>query len=152
MTSNQFSKVEWRIRTDLAALFRWISRLQWDDHIHSHLSARVPADTDQFLLNPLGWTFSEVTATSLILVNLEGDKLSQSDESVNVGGVTMHRRSIFVVLLAGTGLCDADRSASWRRRASHSIRRGRAPDRRARRALRCLRLVLAGGDPQPRRK
>lgn len=81
---------EQEVRINLAALFRWIARLKWDDHIHTHLSARVPAATDQFLLHPLGYTFAEVTASSLIKVDLKGNKLDHSNHAVNFGGVTIH--------------------------------------------------------------
>ncbi len=82
---------EQEIRVNLAALFRWIARLKWDDHIHTHLSARVHADTDQFLLHPLGRTFAEVTASSLIKLDLAGNRLDgNSNEAVNFGGVTIH--------------------------------------------------------------
>ena len=81
---------EREIRINLAALFRWIAHLKWDDHIHTHLSARVPADSDQFLLHPLGRTFAEVTASSLIKVDLTGNRLDPGDEPVNFGGITIH--------------------------------------------------------------
>ena len=81
---------EQEIRTNLAALFRWIAHLKWDDHIHTHLSARVPAEADQFLLHPLGRTFAEVTASSLIKVDLAGNRLDPVNEPVNFGGVTIH--------------------------------------------------------------
>jgi ribulose-5-phosphate 4-epimerase/fuculose-1-phosphate aldolase len=84
------SSQEQEIRINLAALFRWIARLRWDDHIHTHLSARVPAPADQFLLHPLGRTFAEVTASSLIMVDLAGNKLDPSNDPVNFGGVTIH--------------------------------------------------------------
>ncbi len=81
---------ERQVRLNLAALYRWISRLGWDDHIYTHLSARVPAPNDQFLLNPLGSFFSEVTASNLVKVDLDGKTISQSDRKVNWGGVTIH--------------------------------------------------------------
>jgi ribulose-5-phosphate 4-epimerase/fuculose-1-phosphate aldolase len=81
---------ERQIRFDLAALFRWTARLGWDDHIHTHLSARVPAAADRFLLHPLGLTFAEVTASSLIVVGLDGEAVEPTDRKVNFGAVTIH--------------------------------------------------------------
>ena len=63
------SAEEWKIRVELAALYRWVHRRGWDDHIYTHLSARVPAPVDHFLLNPLGSLFDEITASSLIKVD-----------------------------------------------------------------------------------
>jgi ribulose-5-phosphate 4-epimerase/fuculose-1-phosphate aldolase len=84
------SAEEWKIRVELAALYRWVHRRGWDDHIYTHLSARVPAPVDHFLLNPLGSLFDEITASSLIKVDLQGNKLTETDQPVNWGGVTIH--------------------------------------------------------------
>jgi ribulose-5-phosphate 4-epimerase/fuculose-1-phosphate aldolase len=84
------SAEEWKVRVELAALYRWVNRLGWDDHIFTHISARVPAATDQFLLNPLGSLFDEITASSLVKVDLAGKKLMETDSKVNWGGVTIH--------------------------------------------------------------
>jgi ribulose-5-phosphate 4-epimerase/fuculose-1-phosphate aldolase len=87
---SRVSAEEWNVRVELAALYRWINRLGWDDHIYTHLSARVPAPEDHFLLNPLGSLFDEITASSLIKVDLQGNKLTETDQPVNWGGVTIH--------------------------------------------------------------
>jgi ribulose-5-phosphate 4-epimerase/fuculose-1-phosphate aldolase len=84
------SAEEWKARVELAALYRWINRLGWDDHIYTHISARVPGPTDQFLLNPLGSLFDEITASNLVKVGLDGTKLTETESKVNWGGVTIH--------------------------------------------------------------
>lgn len=90
--SSSMSAEEWKMRVELAALYRWVHRRGWDDHIYTHLSARVaaPDGMDHFLLNPLGSLFDEITASGLVKVDSLGNRLSESDQEVNWGGVTIH--------------------------------------------------------------
>jgi len=66
----QISKEEWEARVDLAAAYRLVAHYGWDDLIFTHLSARVPGPEHHFLINPYGMMFEEITASSLIKINL----------------------------------------------------------------------------------
>lgn len=81
---------ELAVRRDLAALYRLVAHFGWDDLIFTHISARVPGVEDQFLINPYGLLFEEITASSLVTVDLEGKKLDGSPHAVNPAGFTIH--------------------------------------------------------------
>ena len=69
----QFSDEEWRVRCDLAACYRAFVKYGWTDLTYTHISARHPARADWYLINPYGLLFDEITASNLIIVNLEGE-------------------------------------------------------------------------------
>lgn len=77
-------------RVDLAAAYRLVALLKWDDLVYTHISARVPGAPDQFLINPDGLMFEEITASSLVKVDLEGNKVEDSPYPVNPAGFTIH--------------------------------------------------------------
>ncbi len=66
---NRVSDAEWQMRVDLAAAYRLVAYFGWDDLIFTHISARVPDAPDQFLINPYGMLFDEITASSLVKVD-----------------------------------------------------------------------------------
>lgn len=84
------SAEEWQIRQDLACLYRLVADQGWDDLLFTHLSARVPGPEHHFLLNPLGMMFEEVTASSLVKVDTEGNKVLPSEYAINAAGFTIH--------------------------------------------------------------
>ena len=84
------SSAEWRARVDLAAAYRLVALYGWDDLIFTHISARVPGPNHHFLLNPYGMMFAEVTASSLVKVDLDGNKLMDSPYFTNPAGFTIH--------------------------------------------------------------
>jgi ribulose-5-phosphate 4-epimerase/fuculose-1-phosphate aldolase len=86
----QVSEGEWQARVDLAAAYRLVALYGWDDLIFTHLSARVPGPEHHFLLNPYGMLFEEVTASSLVKVDLDGKKVGESPYYVNPAGFTIH--------------------------------------------------------------
>ena len=86
----QVSAEEWRVRTDLAACYRIIAMYGWDDLVFTHISARVPGGEDHFLINPYGMMFEEITASSLVKVDLEGNKVLDSEHPVNPAGFVIH--------------------------------------------------------------
>jgi len=86
----QVSEPEWLARVDLAAAYRLVALYGWDDLIFTHLSARVPGGEHHFLLNPYGMMFDEVTASSLVKVDLAGNKVMESPHFVNPAGFTIH--------------------------------------------------------------
>jgi ribulose-5-phosphate 4-epimerase/fuculose-1-phosphate aldolase len=81
---------EWQARVDLAALYRLVALHGWDDMIFTHLSARVPGPEHHFLINPYGWLFGEITASSLVKVDLEGRAVDPTPHRVNPAGFTIH--------------------------------------------------------------
>ena len=84
------SEAEWETRVILAAAYRITAMQGWTYLGASHISARVPGENNTFLLNPHGLFFEEITASSLIKVDFDGNKLTESDYSVNKAGFTIH--------------------------------------------------------------
>jgi ribulose-5-phosphate 4-epimerase/fuculose-1-phosphate aldolase len=84
------SEEEWRIRVDLAAAYRLVAHYGWDDLIFTHLSARVPGPEHHFLLNPYNLMFEEVTASSLVKVDMNGLPVEPSPFITNPAGFTIH--------------------------------------------------------------
>ncbi len=87
---DQVSPEEWQTRVDLACAYRLIAHHGWDDLIFTHLSARVPGPEEHFLINPLGLFFDEITASSLVKVDLEGNKINQTPYIINPAGFIIH--------------------------------------------------------------
>jgi ribulose-5-phosphate 4-epimerase/fuculose-1-phosphate aldolase len=86
----QVSDEEWRLRVDLAAAYRLVAMFHWDDLVFTHISARVPGSDHHFLINPYGFMFEEITASSLIKVDAAGNKLDATPFPVNPAGFTIH--------------------------------------------------------------
>ena len=89
------SPEEWATRVDLAALYRLVALFGWDDLIYTHISARVPGPDEHFLINPYGLFFDEITASSLIKVDLDGKIIpgapqSQPEYGINYAGYVIH--------------------------------------------------------------
>ena len=84
------SAEEWQVRVDLAAAYRLVAHYGWDDLIFTHLSARVPGPEHHFLINPYGMMFEEITASSLVKINLQGEIVAPSPYFVNPAGFTIH--------------------------------------------------------------
>ncbi len=86
----QVSDEEWDLRVDLAACYRLIAMHGWDDLVFTHISARVPGDDEHFLINAYGLLFEEMTASSLIKIDLNGNKVLDSPYPVNEAGFVIH--------------------------------------------------------------
>ena len=84
------SAEEWQIRVDLAATYRLVALYGWDDLVFTHISARVPGPEHHFLINPYGMLFEEITASSLVKIDMDGNKLQESEYSVNPAGFVIH--------------------------------------------------------------
>lgn len=84
------TEAEWEQRVALAACYRLVALYGWDDLIFTHISARVPGPEHHFLINPYGWLFSEITASSLVKVDLDGRKVAASPHEINPAGFTIH--------------------------------------------------------------
>ena len=87
---NQVSKEEWPTRVELAAVYRLVALYGWDDLVFTHISARVPNTENEFLINPYGFLFEEITASSLVKINLNGETLLESPHPINPAGFTIH--------------------------------------------------------------
>ena len=85
----EISPQEWDIRCDLAALYRAFVRYGWTDLIYTHISARHPDEPGCYLINPFGLMFEEITASSLIVVDYDGNLVS-GDWPVNEAGHAIH--------------------------------------------------------------
>src|SRR5687767_15861512 len=72
------SREEWQTRIDLAACYRLVHHYRMDDLVYNHISARVPGEEGHFLLNPYGMTYDEVTASSLVKVDFDGNIVQDS--------------------------------------------------------------------------
>ena len=83
------SDEEWQVRCDLAACYRLFVKFGWTDLIFTHLSARVPGTTDQYLINPYGLLFDEISASNLIKVDFDGNVV-QGDYPYNQAGHAIH--------------------------------------------------------------
>ena len=90
MTPAQADALEAAVRIDLAAAYRLVALFGWDDLVFTHISARVPGPEHHFLINPYGWMFEEITASSLVKVDLDGNVVGQTREMVNPAGFTIH--------------------------------------------------------------
>jgi ribulose-5-phosphate 4-epimerase/fuculose-1-phosphate aldolase len=84
------SEEEWRARVELAALYRLVALHGWDDMVYTHISARLPGPDHHFLINPYGLYFDEITASSLVKIDLEGNILQDTSYFINPAGFTIH--------------------------------------------------------------
>lgn len=88
---DQVSPEEWETRVDLAACYRLVDHYGWTEMSANHISARVPGAEDQFLINPYGMFYDEITASSLVRIDLEGNVLFNATEyGVNRAGFVIH--------------------------------------------------------------
>ena len=87
---NQVSEEEWKQRVNLAACYRLVAHFGWDDLIYTHISLRVAGCANHFLFNPYGMMFEEITASSLIKVDLDGSVVMESPYGFNPAGFVIH--------------------------------------------------------------
>src|SRR5678815_987541 len=80
---------EWQTRVDLAAAYRLVALFKWDDLVFTHITARIP-DTEHYLINPYGLMFEEITASSLVKIDLQGNVLQDTPFPINPAGFTIH--------------------------------------------------------------
>jgi hypothetical protein len=93
MPFSHTTEAEWQTRVDLAACYRLVDLFGWSDLINTRITARVPGRHDHFLINPYGLLFDEVTPSSLVKIDVEGNKVEPSECEVNSGGfaIPKHR-------------------------------------------------------------
>lgn len=87
---DQVSAEEWALRVDLAACYRIVAHYGWDDLIFTHISVRLPGPEHHFLINPFGLMFEEITASSLVKIDLNGEIIGDSPYAVNPAGFIIH--------------------------------------------------------------
>jgi ribulose-5-phosphate 4-epimerase/fuculose-1-phosphate aldolase len=81
---------EWQARVDLAACYRLLAHYKMTDLIYTHSTVRVPGEPGHFLINPYGYRWEEITASSLVKIDIEGNKVGSSPHRVNPAGFTIH--------------------------------------------------------------
>ena len=124
------SAEEWDTRVDLAACYRLVALYGMADLVYNHITARVPGSDDHVLINPYGMLYDEITASSLIKIDLEGNTVLQPDHDAQpwaAGMRTLHSAGLQSHLLAGAGLQGPDRHPFVRpaiARAGARCRRG----------------------------
>jgi ribulose-5-phosphate 4-epimerase/fuculose-1-phosphate aldolase len=84
------SEEEWKVRVDLAAAYRLVAHYGWDDLIFTHLSVRVPGPEHHFLINPYNLMFEEITASSLVKIDVDGHAVMETPYLTNPAGFTIH--------------------------------------------------------------
>jgi ribulose-5-phosphate 4-epimerase/fuculose-1-phosphate aldolase len=84
------SSEEWKLRVDLAACYRLIALYGWSDLVFTHVSAKLPGPDEHFLINPYGAMFDEITASSLVKVDVQGNRVDDSPFMINPAGFTIH--------------------------------------------------------------
>jgi ribulose-5-phosphate 4-epimerase/fuculose-1-phosphate aldolase len=88
---NKVSADEWQTRVDLAACYRLVAHYGWDDLIYTHITAKIPGVENQFLINPYGMMFGEITASSLVKIDIDGSKFDPDNPfPINPAGFTIH--------------------------------------------------------------
>jgi len=84
------SAEEWQTRVDLAACYRAVAMMGWDDLVFTHITAKIPGEGHHFLINPYGFMFEEITASSLVKIDLAGNKLDDNPYPINPAGFVIH--------------------------------------------------------------
>ena len=84
------SDAEWQARQELAACYRIFDLLGWSESVYNHISVRVSGEDNAFLINPFGLLYSEVCASNLVKIDIDGNKLDGSPHAVNKAGFTQH--------------------------------------------------------------
>ena len=83
------SAEEWQTRLDLAAAYRLVAMFHWDDLVFTHITAKIPG-TEHYLINPYGLMFDEITASSLVKIDIEGKVLQETPFPINPAGFVIH--------------------------------------------------------------
>ena len=94
-STNRFHPDEWQLRVDLAACYRLVALYGWSDLVFTHISAKLPpsvaGEEHQFLINPYGLMFDEITASSLVKIDMHCNKLDEDNpHPVNPAGFVIH--------------------------------------------------------------
>lgn len=90
LRNSQMSEAEWAARQELASCYRIFAMFGWDELIFNHITVKLPQEDGAFLINPYGLHFSEVTASSLVKIDIDGNKLDDSPYPINRAGFVQH--------------------------------------------------------------
>jgi ribulose-5-phosphate 4-epimerase/fuculose-1-phosphate aldolase len=90
LVRQRVSEGEWQARVELAAAYRLVAHYGWTHLINNHISLRVPGTADQFLINPFGFLYEQITASSLVKIDVDGNILDASPYEVNRAGFVIH--------------------------------------------------------------
>src|SRR3546814_6534489 len=93
------SEAEWAVRVDLAAAYRLVALYGWDDLIFTHLSARVPGPDHHFLINPYTHMFEEITASSLVKIDIHGHRVDDKIGRAHVRTPVTNEQPVYRLLL-----------------------------------------------------
>src|SRR5918996_733372 len=88
--ASSITPAEWALRIELAAAYRVADHLGWSELIYTHISARMPGPEHHFLINPYGLRFDEVTASSLVKIDSEGNPVTPGPYAANKAGFIIH--------------------------------------------------------------
>src|SRR3954470_20751834 len=88
--ASSVSPAEWALRVQLAGAYRVADHLGWSELIYTHISVRVPGPEHHFLINPYGLRFDEITASSLVKIDVDGNVVSPSKSPANKAGFVIH--------------------------------------------------------------
>lgn len=88
--SPAMSEAEWQTRKSLAACYRLAAHFRLTDLIYTHITAKVPGAQEHFLINPYGLLWEEITASSLVKIDMDGNKVEDNPHGVNPAGFTIH--------------------------------------------------------------
>ena len=90
--TSRYSAAEWQTRVDLAACYRLMAAFGMTDLIYNHITARIPGTDDELLINPYGLMYEEITASSLIRIDIEGNILDNPSQEygLNAAGYVIH--------------------------------------------------------------
>lgn len=90
LKTQTMSDAEWAARQELAACYRIFAYMKWDELIFNHITVKVPGEEGAFLINPYGMHFSEITASSLVKIDIDGNILAPTEWHVNRAGFVQH--------------------------------------------------------------
>jgi ribulose-5-phosphate 4-epimerase/fuculose-1-phosphate aldolase len=88
--ARDIQSAEWQARIDLAACYRLLAYYRMTDLIYTHSTVRVPGEPGHFLINPYGFRWEEITASSLVKIDIDGNKVGPSPHRVNPAGFIIH--------------------------------------------------------------
>ena len=98
------SAAEWQTRVDLAAAYRLVAMFKWDDLVFTHITARIPG-TEHYLINPYGLMFEEMTASSMVKIDLQGNVHQDTPFSINPGTSTATRSALLMSSRSACTIC-----------------------------------------------
>ena len=88
--AGRYDRAEWELRVEVAACYRLIRHFGWDDLVYNHVTARIPDREHEYLINPYGLMYDEVTASNLVRIDIDGKILEASPHEINPAGFVIH--------------------------------------------------------------